>query len=280
MSLGQQAMTGPTSSAPEIGLERTYAEFPVIRLEVPDTVAFGHHIHDQYQLSWAREGLMDVTIGDQRYTLGSEHVLWIPGATLHDLSVTTPGELFSAYGTPDAITSAPPFDRPRVIKADTLITEALIRLADRAITERRRGYLQLLMFDLLMDAPDAEVMLPMPRDPRARTVAGRILANVMDQRELRQWAVELGVSTKTLARSFAETSFTFSQWRTRARVYTSLIKLERGESVESVALASGYTTASSFITAFKSVYDSTPARYLRERKQALRAVGLGTDTIV
>ncbi|NQX28843.1 helix-turn-helix transcriptional regulator [Microbacteriaceae bacterium VKM Ac-2854] len=102
-------------------------------------------------------------------------------------------------------------------------------------------------------------VVALPQDPRAREVAATLLQNPADPRELSDWAAELGVSGKTIARAFAAPGF--REWRIQARLHAAAGMLAQGEDVQHVATAVGYLTPSSFIAAFKARFGTTPARY-------------------
>jgi AraC-like DNA-binding protein len=59
-----------------------------------------------------------------------------------------------------------------------------------------------------------------------------------------------------------ETGLTFAQWRRQLRLHAAIVRLNRGESVTSVALDAGYQNTSAFIEMFRRLVGCTPGRYL------------------
>ena len=87
--------------------------------------------------------------------------------------------------------------------------------------------------------------------------------NPRDQRTLREFGREVGANERTLQRLFRmETGTTFGRWRTQLRLQHGVIALAEGRTVASAATSSGYAEPSAFIAAFRSVFGTTPGRYL------------------
>jgi AraC-like DNA-binding protein len=109
-------------------------------------------------------------------------------------------------------------------------------------------------------------MLPLPADPRLRTLCHAQQANPDSRTSLQQWADRLDVSERTLSRLFVlQTGLTFRLWRQRLRLLTALPMLERGERVTDAALACGYESLSAFIAAFREQFGATPGEFFPAR---------------
>ena len=54
-----------------------------------------------------------------------------------------------------------------------------------------------------------------------------------------------------------------TEWRNRMRVVNAIGLVEKGASVESIALKFGYSNTSSFIAMFKKLTGTTPTSYYR-----------------
>jgi len=122
------------------------------------------------------------------------------------------------------------------------------------------------LLDQLAIAPEADLMLRLPRDKRIQSICRYLQGHPRSQKNLQQWASRLGVSTRTLSRQFVkETGMGFRQWRQRLRLLAALPMLENGHRVTDVALAAGYETLSAFSAAFKAQFGSTPAELFNAR---------------
>ncbi len=119
-----------------------------------------------------------------------------------------------------------------------------------------------LIAERLASEPDAQLHLPLPRDAIARQVASSIVAE--PARSLGQCVQDAGASRRTLERRFrVETDMSLGQWRRRARILAAVDALAQGESVTRTALAVGYATPSSFVSAFRSELGSPPREFMR-----------------
>jgi AraC-like DNA-binding protein len=121
-----------------------------------------------------------------------------------------------------------------------------------------------ILLDQLEALPAVPLQLPMPRDPRARTVAGLLERHPGAVRKLTAFAREVGTSRRTLERLFrAETHLTLGRWRQRLRLIHALRRLATGRSVTHVALDLAYDSPSAFVAMFKRELGTTPGRYFR-----------------
>ena len=104
--------------------------------------------------------------------------------------------------------------------------------------------------------------LPLPRDPRALTLAERIQGAPYEKIDLAASARASGASLRTLQRLFPmETGLTLECWRQKARLIHGAARLIEGSSVTTAALDSGYDSVSAFIAAFRVGYGVTPGRF-------------------
>lgn len=235
-----------------------YADFPsiVIPLESPGLVT---HVHPQHQLTWAPDGVLTMEVADCRWVVQRARALWVPGGTPHSVVPAASCEMLSLYF--EAADCPLDWVRPTVVDASGLIGPLLTYLSalgDEVPDRRGRG--NAVLWDLMV--PMAVTMMPVvvPTDPVARRVALALKANPADGRSLDAWARELSVSSRTLSRRFrSETGTSFERWRALERLNSALPLLGAGQPISRVAHAVGYTTASSFITAFRREIGTTPA---------------------
>ena len=83
--------------------------------------------------------------------------------------------------------------------------------------------------------------------------------NPADERSLAQWAKQVHTTERTLERRCQQhLGLSFSDWRQRLRVVKALAMLETGQSVETIALDLGYSSASAFIAMFRRMTGTTP----------------------
>jgi AraC-like DNA-binding protein len=244
----------------------TSENFLVSRTQVDTGTCFESHFHDEDQLAWMPEGTMELSVRGDTWHLRRDHFAWIPAGVMHEMTFPSRGALISAYAHPGLRPRGEHWERPLTLGADELAMSLLLHLTVVPPSVERRIRCQALLADLLESATARHDVVALPRDPRAREVAERLLADPADARELDDWAADAGVSAKTIARAFvADTGSTFRQWRIQARLHAAAGLLTQGEPVQEAAARVGYSTASGFIAAFAARFGTTPARYAARR---------------
>jgi AraC-like DNA-binding protein len=226
---------------------------------------FQPHVHDDaHQLAWASSGVLMVGIGDRFWMLPPALALGIPAGiehttTAHRKSVLE-GVYIQAAGRPA------PWDAPTVLAVPPLARGLLGFLANEPGPEPTLARAaETLLLGLVRPVTGTASVLPLPRDPRARAVAGLLIEDPADVRGLEELGRATGASSRTLLRLFlAETGLTFSQWRAQARLQASLPYLAAGQPVSTVARRVGYGTASAFVAAFRRATGRTPGAYFDE----------------
>jgi AraC-like DNA-binding protein len=93
-------------------------------------------------------------------------------------------------------------------------------------------------------------------------IARALADDPADDRTLEDWARWAAIGARSLSRHFvAETGFTFTVWRQRARLLRALEMLADAVPVTRIALDLGYSTPSTFIDLFRRTFGATPAAY-------------------
>lgn len=234
----------------------------VLALEVEANESFVTHHHDEHELLWASAGTTEVVVGDERWVLPATQAIWIPAGVTHAVTVTRSARLHCAFEAPDRCPVA--WQEPTVVVVDGLARELLSAMAGDALPPAARGRARLLLHDVLGADPVGAASLPLPVEPRARTIAEGLLAAPGDPRGLEDWSTVFGTSVRTLTRAFVEgTGLTFSEWRTHARLQASLVLLADRVPVREVAGRVGYATPGSFTTAFRRQFGRTPTDLVR-----------------
>ncbi|MCS5720141.1 AraC family transcriptional regulator [Herbiconiux sp. CPCC 205763] len=244
--------------------EATLTNIVAARTRVDTGTRFDPHVHDDDQLAWMPEGAMELSVRAATWHLRRDHFAWIPAGVRHEMAFSGAGTLISVYAHPELRPSGDHWRRPRIVGADDLSAAVLRHLTEAGSgpSPERRLRCHALLVDLLESAGTRHDIVALPGDPRARAVAARLLADPGDPRELDDWAAEVGVGAKTIARAFvADTGRTFREWRIQARMHVAAGLLAEGESVQDVAVRVGYATSSGFIAAFAARFGTTPSRY-------------------
>ena len=108
----------------------------------------------------------------------------------------------------------------------------------------------------------AESYLTYSDDPALTTVLTYLENHPESNCSNSELAALASVSERTLTRrSREELGMSLHEWRQRLRTVRAISLLEKGQTVESVALDLGYSSASAFIAMFRRQTGSTPGQF-------------------
>jgi AraC-like DNA-binding protein/quercetin dioxygenase-like cupin family protein len=260
MSLNGQ----PPSSRPD--LSRAEALRPDV-VAVASNYPAGHvvqpHSHGRAQLIFATRGVMTVTTAAGAFVVPTQRAVWMPAGTVHQVESRSAYAMRTLLIRPAAAEALPA--QPCVVTVTPLLREIILALMESPQDYPPGGPEERLAdvaLDLIAVLPVTPLHLPMPTDPRLARLTGRLLADPADRRGLEDWARELALSGRTLARLFGtETGMSFRAWRQQARLLRALEMMAAGQPVTTVALDVGYDSPSAFIAMFRRVLGVSPARY-------------------
>lgn len=121
-----------------------------------------------------------------------------------------------------------------------------------------------MVVDQLHGAKMAGSYLPSSSDPLLEPLLLVLQENPADPRSLAELAALVHTTERTLLRRCqSELGMTLGEWRQRLCVLRAMPRLEQGDTVESIALDLGYSSASAFIAMFRRLMGSTPDEYRR-----------------
>jgi AraC-like DNA-binding protein/quercetin dioxygenase-like cupin family protein len=216
------------------------------------------HAHDAHQLIHAALGVMRVTSASATWVVPPGRAIWMPRGQEHAIRCHTGVAFRTVY-----LSQAPRGleKRTAVCAVSPLLREILVRVAEDPLASANR-HLAALLFSELAASDTLPLDLPTPEDPRLRRLTDSLLSEPSDNRDLADWAKDLGFSRRNLIRRFqAETGMTFRQWRRQARLLAALEALGAGRSVTEAAFDVGYESVSAFVAAFRESLGATPGKY-------------------
>jgi AraC-like DNA-binding protein/quercetin dioxygenase-like cupin family protein len=221
------------------------------------------HIHPWAQLVYAVSGVMQVETPHAAWLVPPTRAIWLPPNMPHGIEMRGTVAMRTLYLTP--VDPEGRLAKCRALEVAPLLRELILHIVrlgmlrqDNPEHERLGG----LLIDLLAVDESPPLDLPLPKDPRARGLAERVLANPGDERTLADLAKGSGASLRTLQRLFfSETGLPLEAWRCRARMQQGVVALSAGASVTAAGLEAGYQSPSAFIAAFRRAFGVTPGRY-------------------
>ncbi|RVU32550.1 AraC family transcriptional regulator [Neptunomonas marina] len=123
-----------------------------------------------------------------------------------------------------------------------------------------------VVLDQLVASPATGSYLPNSSDGTLIKVLNYLKDDPANSQPLSAIAEYFGTTERTLARKARrDLGMPLSEWRQRLKVMRSIVLLQEGMSVESVALDLGYSTASAFIAMFRRLLNTTPDEYRKQQ---------------
>jgi AraC-like DNA-binding protein len=258
---------------------RASSRFPVDPDGVPRTVvttSFGFtsgaqetefHEHRKAQLLYSRYGVMKCEAEQGLWMVPPQCAVWIPPNTRHNVKSVKPVSGYCLFVEPDALPSMPRLCS--TISVSPLLRELLVRCVDFPILyplKGREARLVSIVLDELSIAPVEKLHLPMPTDLSLRRLADMMMADASNWAKVSRWAENIGMSERSLNRHFRqEIGMSLGRWRQQMRIILAIQMLSQKKSVKFIADELGYEDASSFVTMFRKILGTSPARYMTQR---------------
>lgn len=225
-----------------------------------------HHDHPWAQLVYAQSGTMQVQTDEASWLVPPTRAIWIPAGVTHWIRMRGDVAMRTLY-----INQARrvwPIDCA-AIEVSNLLKELILHavtLEQLSANEIKHKRIVSLLEDLVLGSRAIPLVLPTPKDARAKLMAQQILDQPGTDLNLDQLCADIGASLRTLQRTFKrETGLTLADWRLRARMQLAIVLLNEQQPVTQVALLVGYRSSSAFTTAFSRVFGTSPSRYQTTR---------------
>lgn len=220
------------------------------------------HRHRRAQLIHVSHGTLTVATLDHQWTIPPQRGVWIAPGTEHRIRSPTPFTLTTCYIEPDLFGA----QREGIVVVDAL-THALlpeVAVLGEEWKTPAADRLVAVLLDRLAALPDPGVGLPIMSDGPLLRLVQQLLDNPATPEPLSILAPRCGLSERSAARHFmSEFGMSFGAWRRQLRLQTALARLGAGCSVTETAFDVGYKDVSSFITAFRSQYGTSPGQIFR-----------------
>lgn len=225
------------------------------------------HVHDDDQVVYATSGFLEITTTDgSSWFVAPDRAVLIPAGVGHGYRVHR-ASVMRTYGTGHVARAEE--TTPRFVHLNRLTRELLDAATAKTLTGDAAQHANRLIRVLLADADDASLLLPAPHDPRLARACRLIEAELGHSIPLPELASRIHLSTRQLSRLFRdELGMTYPQWRARLRVSRAATALLDDHTITTVAMRYGWTTPSSFATAFTTLVGMTPSQYQRTARGA------------
>ena len=227
------------------------------------------HRHAWGSLDYVAHGVMRFEVEGQRFMSPPQYALWIPPNTEHSAYNAQAIVYRSVYLDAAHCQHLP--TQPVTLAISDILKAILSDFARRDVNipegeaDQRLAH---VLVDQLRQAAVHQCFLPYANHPGLQGVLTALQQQPGDNRPLGQWAAQVHVSERTLARLFVrELGMSFGEWRQRLRFLAAIEALESSaRSVQDIGFDMGYSTASAFIAMFQRLACCTPEQYRRKAR--------------
>jgi AraC-like DNA-binding protein len=228
----------------------------------PPGFASGWHTHDFAQLIYPSRGVMTLRTTSGTWIVPPLRACWLPALTEHDVEAPFGLDMLSVYCSGRGLKRLPA--ESGIVQVSALLRESILALqSGKRPASQHRAIVSVFAGEVQLQTP-TQLHLPSLQSPRLTRIAAAWRRNPADGRTLDDWARELGMAPRTLAREFQkEARITFTQYRTEFRLKAAIERLAADHSVTTVAYDLGFGSPSSFIAMFRKATGVTPAAYFR-----------------
>lgn len=254
----------PISAPPDL---RSPAPITVRAQTIPARRYFPEHSHRWNQLVYAVSGVLTVNTDAASFVITPEQAVWLPTGIRHRVGSLLGAEFRSLWIEERAGMGLPA--TPTVFSVSPLLQALIIEAARIEGQDDEGGYagrVTALLLDQLKRACALPAALPWPRQEPLTHLCEALYLDPADSRGPDDWARELGMSPRTLARRFeADLGVSLRSWRRRLRLFRAVELLGGDLGVTQVAMELGYGSTSAFVYAFRTGMGSSPQAYMRKR---------------
>jgi AraC-like DNA-binding protein len=221
------------------------------------------HSHTWSQLLYASEGVISVETKLACWIVPTNRGVWVPAGQEH--SVKMHGRVFlqTIYIQPEntaiSTLNCAAYEIPR------LLHELIVQVSAIGIvngdTDEARNMIDFLTYQLKKLTP-FPLMVPMPRDERARRLALQVIEMPGTSKSLHELSSECGASLRTMQRIFSdELGVPLARWRNQVKMIHAVQLLANGGSVTQIAFELGFESVSGFVCSFRQNFGVSPGQY-------------------
>ncbi|MGD9749612.1 MAG: helix-turn-helix domain-containing protein [Acidimicrobiia bacterium] len=233
------------------------------------------HRHPRAHIIEVLEGSLWSATPDGCWLIPTNQAIWIPPRIFHRVYSHGPVSARMVFVDESSATALP--TRSGTVAVSVLLSELMARAVDHGNDYPAHSpmfRLSAVLLDELATMAVAPLLIPMARDPRLADVMNQLTADPGCDDSLASIAARSGASSRTIARLFsAEVGMTFTQWRSRVRLITSIERLNNGATVTQVATELGYSSSAAFTHMFRSSLGQLPSSYQHNRPKTNRSAG-------
>jgi AraC-like DNA-binding protein len=222
------------------------------------------HAHGSDQVVYGTRGVMEVSAGQSLWMTPPHLAVWIPAGTRHRIRMPGAVSIRTLYLRRGLLPPAPAICS--VLHMSPLFRELVVeavRIGELRTTNHLHRALRDLILSQLRNASPVPIFVRLPKDSRAIGVAEAFMADQADAPSLDALCRKVGVSVRTIQRTFRrEVGTSFEFWRRQVRLMKGVELLVAGRSVKTIAAEVGYRQPSAFVALFRQTLGMTPRTWV------------------
>lgn len=224
------------------------------------------HSHRLGHLNYCAHGTIRLDTADARFVSPPQFGIWVPPGVAHSCYLQHAMVYRSLYVQPERCDVLP--QQACLLKISPIVRSILADFTDRGVnTPQSESDLRLgqVLVDQLRDSQVRGSYLPDALTPAVQMILDTLKLDPGLRLSVADWAARVHLTERTLARHcMRELGMSLGDWRQRLRYLKAVDLLEQGESVQSIAMDLGFSTASAFIAMFQREADVPPEQFRRE----------------
>lgn len=222
------------------------------------------HSHDGFgEIFYWQAGISVLCTTQQNFVCNPLRAIWIPPGVKHEWYLPQPAGDRCIFVHTSALTERRHFEDLHMIEVSPLLKELLTSVTEKVpdFSTEKGQRLGKVLLDCFEDSQKISSPLIMPYHHRLVELCSQAILSPDESISLDDWSEKMHISSKTLARMFRrETGVSMGQWVKFMRMLHARELIDKGQSVTTAALDSGYSSVSAFIHTFKKSFGYTPGR--------------------
>lgn len=224
------------------------------------------HSHRLGHLNYTPHGTFSMQTADLQLVAPPQYGVWIPPGMEHGCYLQHAAVYRAFYVQPELCTALP--RTACLLKISPIVKSILADFSHRNVvmpTTAQDLRLAQVLLDQMCGSQVEGSYLPQACTPALQTVLQALGLHPDDKSTVAELAARVHMTERTLARHCQlELGMTLGEWRQRLRYLRAVDALERGDSVQRIALELGFSTPSAFIAMFQREAGLTPEQFRRE----------------
>lgn len=224
------------------------------------------HSHNWIQFIYTRTGTVYVEVNEKLCHLPPFHGVWIPKNNKHVLWSSEKAEYVCVNINKDFGEITRGVDC-RIVEISSMVDVYVDYFLSNSAGKIKELELKENAFlHFLSELDEVNFTLPYPSSKELVAICQEIQADPGAPHTPEDCARKLNISQSTFVRRFKkETGLNYQEWRQRMRLLQSISRVKGRERIINIAIDIGYSSASSYIYAFKKVFGVSPTKYISNK---------------